>query len=88
MVCNFRKNYKGYLLESRLHFRIHATRLSLSQLLEEDPVSDTLSKEEESNQADDNLVNDITSSLDGDGDGAHVSKSNGATAMSWPELLT
>lgn len=38
--CNFRKNYKGYLLESRLHFRIHATRLSLSQLVDEDPISD------------------------------------------------
>ncbi|WAR24830.1 TT39B-like protein [Mya arenaria] len=40
------KNYKGYLLESRLHFRIHATRLSLSQMVEEDPVSESLSKDE------------------------------------------
>lgn len=36
-----RRNYKGYLLESRLHFRIHATRLSLGQISGEDPVSDT-----------------------------------------------
>ncbi|KAL4235823.1 Tetratricopeptide repeat protein 39B [Mactra antiquata] len=35
-----KKNYKGYLLESRLHFRIHATRLSLSQMVDEDPVSE------------------------------------------------
>ncbi|XP_052776395.1 tetratricopeptide repeat protein 39B-like [Mya arenaria] len=41
-----KKNYKGYLLESRLHFRIHATRLSLSQMVEEDPVSESLSKDE------------------------------------------
>ena len=31
IFCHFRKQYKGYLLESRLHFRVHATRLSLSQ---------------------------------------------------------
>lgn len=64
-------------MESRLHFRIHATRLSLSQLVEEDPVSESLSKEEDEGSftMEDSVAAGITSP---DTD----LKTNGATALS------
>ncbi|KAH3695470.1 hypothetical protein DPMN_082930 [Dreissena polymorpha] len=45
-LVDHRRNFRGYLLESRLHFRIHATRLSLSQLMGEDSLSNTPSRDE------------------------------------------
>ena len=87
----YRKNYKGYLLESRLHFRIHATRLSLSQLTEEEPGSDLLNEENESSSArkvtPDTPVKDATSFKTTEGDAANVdegmSRTNGTMGVSW-----